>query len=411
MRSAALQPMLVSMLSVSDAAIRCMRAPPPTMQIQGGSRRTWSHQSHSDGTMDEMHVELGSDGRPVNAEFELWQGPGNTPVSSRVYGDDGYSRPVYASIGTGGRSYTNTASIQNAGPLEFPINANLRPGTPEWRRQQREMEMGAPRPQDDISAKRRSSTYLGNIPDAGRGAQQGARIQGGTLRTFTFDPSVGSVTINLRSEGMPISASIEILQGPNSDRQGIELYSDDGRRKPVSYLLELPGYGSTISITNLGPVAYPLTVDVAPYGPQRAGSPYDEASRRGVVMGGGMMGGGGNMGGGDMGASKPDRYGRTVNPRTGQRYDRGGRYNSHLENGRKWHEQREPQRRGPPPSFAQVAKEMERMELEDGYGDAAPAGMVEGAPARRVEEQQRAASSQPVAAYWRGPAYPPRASR
>ena len=201
-----------SMMSVAPMLPACpaVRAAPPTMQVQGGSRRTWSYGSRHPDQMDEMHVELGSDDRPVNAEFELWQGPGNTPVSSRVYGDDGYSRPVYASVGTGGRSYTNTASIQNAGPLEFPINANLRPGTPEWRRQQREMEMGAPRPQDDISAKRRSSTYLGNIPDAGRGAQQGARIQGGTLRTFTFDPSVGSVTINLRSEGMPISASIEL---------------------------------------------------------------------------------------------------------------------------------------------------------------------------------------------------------
>ena len=127
--------MLSSMLGLSSAAAGMMsaapmpacpvRTVPPTMNLQGGSRRTWSYGARQPGQMDEMHVELGSDGRPVDAEFELWQGPGNTPVSTRVYGDNGNNRGVWASIGTGGTSYTNTASIQNKGPLEFPINAEV----------------------------------------------------------------------------------------------------------------------------------------------------------------------------------------------------------------------------------------------------------------------------------------------
>ena len=273
--------------------------------------------------MDQMHVELGSDGRPVDAEFELWQGPGNTPVKSRVYGDDGYARPVYASVGTGGRAWgTNTASIRNRGPLEFPINANMHPGSPYG-----------------------MSAYQGVVqPTAGRGfpggAHQTQRIQGGSLRTFTIGPSIGSVQVHLRSEGLPITAKIEILQGPNSGRQGIDLYSDDGRHKPVSYLLELPGHGSTISITNEGPMEYPLTAEVVPYGPQRIESAYNDmyGGAYGGMMGGGMMGG----------------YGGA------NRYSLGGRYSSQLADGRKWHErgQNNPHR-GPPPSFA---------DMEQGYG-------------------------------------------
>ena len=39
-----------------------------------------------------------------------------------------------------------------------------------------------------------------------------------------------------------------MLQGPNSNRQTIELYSDDGRSKPIFYTLEMPGYGSTVQV-------------------------------------------------------------------------------------------------------------------------------------------------------------------
>ena len=387
--------MLSSMLSLSIAAMRMppstmqvqggARVPPPTMQVQGGSRRTWSYGYRGPGNMDEMHVELGSDGRPVNAEFELWQGPGNTAVKSRVRSDDGYSRPVYASVGTGGRSYSNTASIRNPGPLEFPINANMNPRGPYG-----------------------LSAYQGRAPPMGRGVQRGVRtqgtsIQGGALRTFTIDPSIGSVTINLRSEGMPITAKIDILQGPNSDRQGIDLYSDDGRRKPVSYLLELPGYGSTISIKNEGPLEYPLTVDVVPYGPQRMESAYGEAYDG--MMGGNnmMMNGGGGMGGMN-GDGMMDRYGRA------NRYGRGGRYSSHMADGRKWHERQENrQPRGPPPSFAEMEGRYGGGGMMGGYEDVeygapphrgAPPAMAPPTPRGRAMGRAYRDRGPPVGAYY-----------
>ena len=67
--------------------------------VQGGSLRTWS----SRGQVQDHHVTLGTDGRPLDANVELWDGPGNTPVQMQVYGEDGYARPVRAVIRGGSR--------------------------------------------------------------------------------------------------------------------------------------------------------------------------------------------------------------------------------------------------------------------------------------------------------------------
>lgn len=300
-------------------------------KVQGGSRRTWSsgYSNPSPGQMEQMHIELGSDGRPVNAEFELWQGPNNSPVKTRVRGEDGSKNRVFASIGTGrSASYSNTASIRNAGPMEFPINANVG-----------------------------MSSMPGGMggPMVGAGVANGApqdwqTIQGGgALKTFTVPPHVGSVQVHFRSQGMPIYAKIDILQGPNSDRQGIDLYSDDGHSKPVSYLLEIPGYGSTICIKNTGPVEYPITASVVPYGPQSMENMYgghdgsmrdQRRSRYEENMWGGQRRG--SVGLGAYGAY------------SGQQDGFGG-------NGRQWGQTRwhetptmENQRRGPPLSFAEA---------------------------------------------------------
>jgi hypothetical protein len=310
---------LAPMLPVFPA----VRVAPPVMQVQGGSRRTWSYGSRP-GQPEEMQFALGSDGRPVDAEFELWQGPDNAPVKTRVYGQDGYSRPIYGSIGTGNRGWgPNTATVRNTGPLEFPINADIGIGGAN--------PYG---PQQGVAPPPRHPMY----------GEQTQRIQGGALRTFTIDGSIGSVQVNLRSEGMPINAKIEILQGPDSDRQGIELYSDDGRGKPVSYVLELPGYGSTISITNTGPLAFPITASVIPYGPQRVENQYgafDERSYNSLMD--------------DTATStygRGDRYGRTGRRR------RATVAEMEMATGRKWHERGmhasggEP--RGPPPRFADM---------------------------------------------------------
>merc|ERR1712021_183463 len=78
----------------------------------------------------------------------------------------------------------------------------------------------------------------------------GTTIQGGALRTYPFDPSVDSV---------------ELLQGPNNNKQIIELYTEDGNDRPFFCVLETPGSGNVMRVVNTAPVEFPMTASVVPH--------------------------------------------------------------------------------------------------------------------------------------------------
>ena len=202
--------------------------PAPIIAVQGGSLRTWSYRSPS---VEQVQVMLTTAGRPLDASVELWQGSGNIPCKMRVWIENGRLRPFTAVLATP-RSPT-TVAIRNVGQMEFPFDAQVVANT-----------VANPSVECLASAK---------------------TLQGGATVSYHFDPSVESVQVLLKSEGMPLNARIELIQGPDNNREVIELYTDDGSDRPFFCFLETPGYGSVVRILNTGPIAFPITASVVPH--------------------------------------------------------------------------------------------------------------------------------------------------
>merc|ERR1719482_2708151 len=199
-----------------------------TILVQGGSLRTWSYRSPA---VEQVQVVLGTEGRPLDADIELWHGPDNTPVKMRVYVENGQMRPFSAVIET--PRGPNTVAIRNIGQIEFPIAANV--------------------VADEVDLP---------SPDAHSFA---TTVQGGALRTYPFDPTVDSVEVLIKTDGRPLNARIELLQGPNNNKQVIELYTEDGCDRPFFCILETPGAGNVVRIVNTSPVEFPMACSVVPH--------------------------------------------------------------------------------------------------------------------------------------------------
>merc|ERR1712232_1389808 len=92
----------------------------PEVTVQGGSLKTWAFSSPA---VERVQVVLKTEGRPLDADVELWAGPDNTPHKMRVYVEDGATRPFSAVLET--PRGPNTIAIRNIGQLEFPMGAQI----------------------------------------------------------------------------------------------------------------------------------------------------------------------------------------------------------------------------------------------------------------------------------------------
>jgi len=200
----------------------------PPILVQGGTLKTWSYAS---ARVERVQVRLTTEGRPLDADIELWQGPDNTPTKMRVYSEDGNARPFNVVIET--PQAPNTVAIRNIGQIEFPLAATLTANDVD-------------EPVSDFLAT--SST-----------------VQGGALKTYPFGPSVQAVEVMLKTDGRPLNARIELLQGPNNNKQVIELYADDGLARPFFAIIDTVGSGNVIRIVNTAPIEFPMTASVQPH--------------------------------------------------------------------------------------------------------------------------------------------------
>ena len=239
--------------SLSGGVVSTKTGPTPSSTIssvlvQGNSLRTWSYSSQN---TDQVQVVLSTEGRPLDADIEVWHGPDNTPMKMRVYVENGQLRPFSAVVET--PRAPNTVAIRNIGQTEFPIAATL-----------------VANDVDSPSADCISSAIT---------------VQGGALRTFPFDQSVESVQILLRTDGRPLNARIELLQGPNTNKQVMELYAEDGCERPFFCLVETPGAGNVVRVVNTAPVEFPMTAAVVPHS-------INQYPQTGAVLGGDVVLGG-----------------------------------------------------------------------------------------------------------------------
>jgi|Transcript_16794 hypothetical protein len=197
------------------------------VKVQGSTLKTCSFNE----SVERVQVFLETGGRPLNAEVDLWQGPDNAPQKMRVYLEDGAMRPFSAVVESPGAG--NAIAIRNTAPMEFPLNAYV------------EADNQGPGPARALAANSKPRT-----------------VQGGAVYTTPFAPNVMSVQIMLNTDGRPLNARIELLQGPNNNKQVMEVYCEDGMDRPFYVVVETPGDGNVVRIVNTATLEYPLSAHV-----------------------------------------------------------------------------------------------------------------------------------------------------
>jgi len=196
-------------------------------RVEGKTRKTWEF---NDLSKDRVQVALTSEGRPVNADVQLWLGPDWTPFTLKAYSEDGKMRPVQTLVGT--RNKAAMIEVRNVGEYEFPFSA----------------------------ASNYAAGPMAMVPQEVPAMAQGEMLQGGALRSFPLDPSAQQLEVVLNTDGKQLNARIELLTGPNNPKQTYEVFTNNGMLNSLCVCFNTPGTGSTVRVINVAPVEFPCYV-------------------------------------------------------------------------------------------------------------------------------------------------------
>ena len=218
------------------------------VRVQGGALRTWSFKNverllvsitGDDITLLSSDATMRKEGRLLHCQIDLCQGPDNTPLRMEVKSGKGKYRPFKAVIENPGGD--STLFIRNIGDLEFPVVAAVGGAN----------EMG--------------TSGLMPIPESIYDMPSEKLLQGGAIITYPLDASVLSAKVILKTDGRPLNALVELVQGPNAVKHTIDLYTEDGLERPLFTVVATPGAGNVIRVVNTASLEFPLVVNVEPY--------------------------------------------------------------------------------------------------------------------------------------------------
>mmetsp|Transcript_1898 Transcript_1898/g.2732 ORF Transcript_1898/g.2732 Transcript_1898/m.2732 type:complete len:312 (+) Transcript_1898:89-1024(+) len=214
----------------------------PVTHLQGGALRTWSYPSTE---MDRVFISLNTDGppegNPLKVKIDLNQGPDNTPQIVNVYSGKGRLRPFNCIIETPGEG--GAVFIRNLSPVEFPSNAKVLP-----------LMADDDDPDTTIFAAEKSMYDM----------DEEMLLQGQAVRTYDLPSSISSCKVELRTDGRPLNAQVELIQGPNAPKYIIDIYTEDGEIRPFTVIMETPGAGNSVRIINKGAMEFPMLAACGP---------------------------------------------------------------------------------------------------------------------------------------------------
>lgn len=193
-------------------------------RIEGNTRKTWSF---NDIKKDRVQVVLESEGRPVNADIQLWIGPDWTPFSLKTYSEDGKLRPIRTLVGT--RNKAAMIEVQNQGEKVFPV----------------------------LAAANYASEDMTKLPAEIPATTEGVRIQGNALHSWPIPEGSKQIEVVLHTDGKQLNAKIELLNAPNNPKQVYEVFTNNGDLNRLVVCFDVPDPVATIRIKNIAKLEFP----------------------------------------------------------------------------------------------------------------------------------------------------------
>lgn len=128
------------------------------------------------------------------------------------------------------------------------------------------------RPAADHRVVSRSGTVSMASPLADIAATSKAvRVEGDTLKTWDIgEQAIERVQLDITSDGRPCHAEVQLWHTPAYIPTKFSVYTEDGKIRPVTTIIETPKHPKTVAVYNTGPGEFPFMANVANTGLEKA---------------------------------------------------------------------------------------------------------------------------------------------